>query len=77
MPDFTGVRLQNAQNTVQGLGVYLSRSHDLLGSRKQVLDRNWQVCTQSVAAGTRVTGKASDLEGKIDFGVVKTSERCP
>lgn len=77
MPDFTGLKLQNAQNTVQGLGVRYSRSHDLRGSRRQVLDRNWKVCAQNLPAGTRVTGRASDLEGKIDFGVVKTSEDCP
>lgn len=77
MPDFTGVKLQAAQNAVQGLGVFLSRSHDLRGSRRQVLDRNWQVCDQTPAAGTKLYGSKRSLEGKIEFGVVKTDETCP
>ncbi|MGK5112056.1 MULTISPECIES: hypothetical protein [unclassified Geodermatophilus] len=74
MPDLVGVDLQTAQNTVQTNGVFLSRSHDLLGSRNQVLDSNWVVCTQNIAPGQRVTGEA---EGLIDFGVVKREETCP
>jgi hypothetical protein len=52
----------------------LSTSHDALGSRMQVLDRDWKVCDQSVPAGQQVTG---NVEGQIDFGVVKLSETCP
>jgi hypothetical protein len=74
MPDLVGVDLQTAQNTVQGNGVFFSVSHDLRGSRSQMLDSNWIVCTQSVAAGERVTG---DVEGEIDFGAVKRGESCP
>jgi hypothetical protein len=74
MPDFIGLDLQTAQNLVQTNGVFLSVSHDLLGSRNQVVDSNWMVCTQNIPTGQQVTG---DVEGSIDFGVVKREERCP
>ncbi|WP_051684248.1 PASTA domain-containing protein [Blastococcus sp. URHD0036] len=74
MPDLVGLDLQTAQNQVQTNGVFLSVSHDLLGSRNQVVDSNWMVCTQNIPAGQQVTG---DVEGSIDFGVVKREERCP
>jgi len=74
MPDLVGLDLQTAQNMIQGDGVFLSRSHDLLGMRNQVLDSNWVVCTQNIPAGQQVTG---DAEGLIDLGVVKREESCP
>ncbi|SDH14778.1 PASTA domain-containing protein [Klenkia brasiliensis] len=74
MPDLVGIDLQTAQNTIQTLGVFYTVSHDLFGSRNQVLDSNWIVCDQNVAAGQQVTGAA---EGSIDFGVVKREETCP
>ena len=74
MPDLVGIDLQSAQNVVQDNGVFLSTSHDLLGSRSQMLDSNWIVCTQNIPAGQRVTG---DVEGAIDFGAVKRGESCP
>ncbi len=74
MPDLGGSDLQSAQDAVQELGVFYSVSHDLLGSRNQVIDSNWIVCDQSVAPGERVTG---DAEGQLDFGVVKREESCP
>jgi hypothetical protein len=74
MPDVVGTDLQSAQDLIQAYGVFFSRSHDLLGSRAQVLDSNWMVCTQSVPAGQQVTG---DVEGLIDLGVVKREESCP
>jgi hypothetical protein len=74
MPNFVGTDLQTAQNLVQSNGVFLSLSHDLRGSRNQVVDSNWMVCDQNVPAGEQVTG---DVEGKIDFGVVKREEACP
>jgi hypothetical protein len=74
MPDMVGTNLQVAQNTMQENGVFWSVSHDLLGIRKQVMDGNWQVCDQNVPAGGRVTGQ---VEGAIDFGVVKLEESCP
>ncbi|MFQ1000574.1 hypothetical protein [Modestobacter sp. SSW1-42] len=74
MPDMVGTNLQVAQNTMQTNNVFYSVSHDLLGTRNQVMDGNWQVCDQNVPAGQRVTG---DVEGAIDFGVVKLEETCP
>ena len=77
MPDFRGMNLQDSQNKVQEFGIFYSRSHDLRGSRLQVSDSNWQVCTQEPSIGTQIKGKAADYEGKIDFGVVKLTETCP
>jgi hypothetical protein len=74
MPNMVGVNLQVAQNTMQSHGVWYSVSHDLLGVRNQVMDGNWQVCEQNVPAGQQVLG---DVEGQIDFGVVKLEESCP
>ena len=74
MPDMTGQVLQDAQDGLQSLGVLHSVSHDALGSRHQVLDRDWKVCDQNIPAGQQVTG---NVEGQIDFGVVKLSETCP
>jgi hypothetical protein len=74
MPDFVGMDLQSAQNLVQTFGPFLSLSHDLLGSRNQMVDSGWIVCDQNIAPGQQVTG---DAEGLIDFGVVKREEFCP
>ena len=74
MPAVVGMDLQSAQNLIQTNGVFLSLSHDLLGTRNQVSDANWRVCTQNVPPGQRVTGNA---EGAIDLGVVKLEEPCP
>lgn len=75
MPNEVGHVLQDAQDDLQrvsGNPVYYSKSHDLIGSRHQILDRDWQVCSQNIAAGATVS--ESDT---VDFGVVKLSENCP
>jgi hypothetical protein len=75
MPKEVGHVLQDAQDDLQrvsGNSAYYSRSHDLLGDRHQILDRDWQVCTQNIAGGATVSD--SDI---VDFGVVKLSESCP
>ncbi|SHG41729.1 hypothetical protein [Geodermatophilus nigrescens] len=74
MPAVVGMTLQDAQDLIQTNGVFLSLSHDLLGSRNQVLDANRRVCTQNIAPGQRVTG---DVDGAIDLGAVKLDELCP
>src|SRR4051812_31761034 len=74
MPDVVGMDLQSAQNLVQTFGVFYSVSHDLRGSRSQLVDSNWMVCDQNIAPGQEVSG---DVEGRIDFGVVKREEQCP
>ncbi len=77
MPDLRGQNLQSAQDAIQALTdgkVFFSSSTDLTGQgRRQVLDRNWQVCTSTPAPGeTFAKGTA------IDFGVVRVDvESCP
>jgi hypothetical protein len=75
MPNEVSHGLQDAQDDLQrvsGDPVYYSKSHDLLGSRHQILDRDWQVCTQNIAQGATVSESET-----VDFGVVKLSESCP
>lgn len=75
MPDLVGVGLQDAQDRMQqliGNPLFVTTSHDASGAgRQQVLDRNWKVCDQNVAPGTRITE-----DTRIDFGAVKVEERC-
>ena len=35
------------------------------------MDRNWKVCSQSIAPGKTITASS-----KIDFGTVKLEENC-
>jgi len=76
MPNLVGSGLQDAQDAVQKLTgnvVFFTSSHDVTGQgRHQILDRNWKVCDQNVAAGAQI-----QVGVKIDFGVVKTTEKCP
>lgn len=76
MPNLVGTTLQDAQDQIQALtdgAIFYSASHDLSGKdRNQILDANWQVCSQNIAAGSPITS-ASD----IDLGAVKISETCP
>ncbi|MEV0978833.1 PASTA domain-containing protein [Streptomyces sp. NPDC049915] len=73
VPSFVGMGLQSAQDTAQAQGFYALTSHDALGrDRMQVLDRNWKVCSQNVAAGTTVP-----TDTTLDFGAVKLEETCP
>jgi hypothetical protein len=76
MPNLVGANLQDAQNRIQALTgdpLFLTSSHDATGRQRfQVRDRDWRVCTQNVAPGTRFA-----MSAKIDFGAVKLTERCP
>lgn len=76
MPNLVGANLQDAQDTIQvltGNALFFTTSTDLTGqSRFQVLDANWQVCSQNVPAGS-----VFDASAAIDFGVVKNEESCP
>ena len=76
MPDLLGSVLQDAQDKIQsvtGGAVLISTSHDATGQhRNQVLDSNWQVCTQSVPAGDPIT-----KDTLVDLGAVKLAETCP
>ncbi|MGH3613027.1 MAG: hypothetical protein ACRDRK_10630 [Pseudonocardia sp.] len=63
------------QDTIQQLtggAVLVTTSHDETGAgRQQVLDRNWEVCSQSVPTGTTIR-----VDTQIDFGAVKLEESC-
>ncbi|MFC4852823.1 PASTA domain-containing protein [Actinophytocola glycyrrhizae] len=76
MPNLAGMTLQDAQDQIQALtggAIYFTDSHDLGGQdRNQVLDANWQVCTQNVGPGATLT-----TTSRIDLGVVKLDEACP
>ncbi len=77
MPNLVGEVLQTAQNEMQrisGNPVYYTSSSDATGKgRRQILDRRWKVCSQSVAPGTQVPVHGPT----IDFSVVKLDETCP
>ncbi|MEV7419672.1 PASTA domain-containing protein [Streptomyces sp. NPDC089919] len=73
LPDLVGKGLQAAQDEAQAAGFRDLASHDALGrDRLQVLDRNWKVCSQTPAAGTK-----TDTGARIDLGTVKLEETCP
>lgn len=76
MPNEVGKVLQTAQDDIQAVSgnpLYFTTSSDATGQgRHQILDRDWQVCSQSVAPGTTVNDG-----DPIDFAVVKTYEACP
>lgn len=72
LPDLTGQTLQAAQDAAQAAGFFILTSSDATGAgRMQVLDRNWQVCSQTPAAGSASTDTA------VDFSTVKLEEFCP
>ncbi|MET9642833.1 PASTA domain-containing protein [Streptomyces syringium] len=72
LPDLVGKGLQSAQDQAQAAGFRRLASHDALGrGRTQAFDRNWKVCSQTPAPGTRPT------DTKVDFGAVKLTEDCP
>ena len=77
MPNLVGEVRQTAQNEMQrisGNPVYYTSSSDATGKgRRQILDRRWKVCSQSVAPGTQVPVHGPT----IDFSVVKLDETCP
>ncbi|MFB9314409.1 hypothetical protein [Nocardioides plantarum] len=76
LPDETGKVLQAAQDDVQAVSgnpLFFTASEDATGAaRFQVLDSNWQVCSQEPAGGTQV-----DIDSTITFYVVKLDELCP
>lgn len=55
MPDVVGMNLQAAQDKIQTLGVFFSRSEDATGAgRAQVIDRNWVVVSQTPEPGVLI-----------------------
>jgi len=75
MPNLVGENLQDAQNAIQSLTdyrIFVTHSHDASGAhRLQVVDSNWQVCSQNVKPGKTITTGTA-----IDFGAVKLGESC-
>ncbi|SNS59968.1 PASTA domain-containing protein [Actinacidiphila glaucinigra] len=72
LPSFAGMGLQAAQDKAQSLGFYRLDSHDALGrGRDQIWDRDWKICFQRPAPGSR------PATGTVDFGAVKREESCP
>jgi len=75
MPNLVGKNLQEAQDAIQELTAFeipITTSHDATGAgREQLLDRNWKVCDQNIPAGESITRSS-----RIDFGAVRTDERC-
>jgi Host cell surface-exposed lipoprotein len=75
MPKEVGKDLQAAQDDLQGVvgHFFVSHSKDATGQdRFQVLDRDWQVCDQSVPPGRGFSENTA-----VTFSVVRTSESCP
>lgn len=74
MPNVLCRNLQDAQNDIQKVGVFFSRSHDATGKgRRQLWDRNWIVVAQTPPPGTPIG------EGDAVLDVVKKGEHndCP
>lgn len=72
MPDVVGMTLQDAQDTLQGLGSVLMDQTDASGQdRMQVDDSNWQVCSQEPAPGTE-----APVETVVTLSSVKLGESC-
>lgn len=76
MPDMTGTGLQSAQDQMQALTgnpMFVSGSTDATGAgRSQVMDSNWQVCSQTPGPGTKIA-----VDSVVSFAAVKLSESCP
>jgi uncharacterized membrane protein len=71
LPDFTGMDLQDAQDTAQAAGFYNLRDKDASGQgRFQVLDHDWKVCSQEPAPGSH------GLEITVTMYAVKLTESC-
>ena len=72
MPNVVCMNLQDAQNLIQELGVFYSRSTDATGKgRNQVLDANWVVVGQTPGVGVPIG------EGDAVLSVVKLTEPNP
>jgi len=73
MPNVVGMNLQEAQDELQSRGSYILSQDDATGrGRFQMLDSNWQVCSQDQAPG-----ETFDLAELVNLTAVKLSETCP
>lgn len=72
LPDVRSKGLQWATNETKTAGFGDVETHDALGrDRRWRDDKEWQVCFQEPAAGSRAQGTA------VRLGVVKIEESCP
>jgi hypothetical protein len=72
MPNFYGMNLQTAQDTLQSLGSYALNQEDASGlGRFQINDSNWKVCRQDPAAGSH-----PNVDDVITLWSVKLAESC-
>lgn len=73
MPNLIGKNLQGSQDLLQSMGSYLMSQEDATSAgRVQILDRNWKVCSQDPAPGTRVS-----VDALVTLWNVKNNESCP
>ncbi len=73
MPDLRGRQLQDSQDHLADLGVYLFAQRDATSAnRYQVLDTNWKVCWTRPQAGKRV-----HVDTRVFLYSVKLDEACP
>jgi PASTA domain len=73
MPKLVGENLQLAQDKLQKLGSFVLDQQDAAGlDRIQVVDSNWQVCSQKPAPGKTVSA-----DTLVVLASVKLSEDCP
>lgn len=71
LADFTSKSLAYARDTASLAGLKVT-AHDASGrGRTPVVYSDWQVCSQSPAAGTY------PADTSVDFAAVKTNETCP
>jgi beta-lactam-binding protein with PASTA domain len=72
LPGVEGKGLQWAKAQTTSAGFDTIEAHDALGrDRKWRDDKDWMVCFQQPAAGSRPAGT------KVELGVVKIEESCP
>jgi hypothetical protein len=72
MPDYTGMNLQEAQDRLQVLGVYILDQEDASGrGRVQVIDSHWYVCRQDPVPGAMISSAT-----KVTLWSVKNNESC-
>ena len=70
MPDFTGESVKSARGALDS-GTSLTVEDASPEGRWVLLESNWQVCTQSPAAGEELNGQP------VTFTAVKFDETCP
>ncbi|HET8930335.1 MAG TPA: hypothetical protein VFN21_06735 [Acidimicrobiales bacterium] len=76
MPDEIGNVLSSAKDDIEtltdGTSVEVAVSDASGEGRRQIIHQNWQVCSQTPAAGQKFTP-----ESGVSFTVVKIDETCP